>query len=1108
MRAVFVGREWELGELLAGLEEAIGGSGRLYLVSGEQGIGKSRLADELATEARRRGAHVLWGRCWEAGGAPPYWPWIQAIRAYLGQAERGRLRSQLGQGGSHLAHMLPELRELFPDLPEPPSADPETARFRLFDATVAFLRNASRRHPIVMVLDDLQAADVPSLLLLRFLANELGRSRILLVGAFRDVASAPDDPLIDALVELERQPVTHRLELKGLSGDDVARFIESTIGVQPGRAMVTAVHAKTDGNPLFLTEVTRLLASEDPLADEVSKLALPDSVRAVIGRRLRQLSPRCVEVLRVASVLGRDFSLDALKALSERSTKELLDRLDEAARATVVTEAPEGLGRLRFSHELIRDTLYDQIPLSIRYELHGKAVAVLEEIHAADVEAHLAELAHHAVEASAAGDGDRAVRYARRAADRAGALLAYEEASRLYELALEASKLERGTTEDVNGDLLLALGDARARSGDLRAAKQAFGEAATIAARLGRSDQLARAALGYGGRFVWARAGGDPKVRNLLERSLDALGAEGSALRARVMARLAGVLRDEPEREPRWSLSAEAVSIAQDLGDPATVAYTLEARYAAIYEPDTVRERLAIADEMVRVAQASGDKERWLQAHGYRVHALLELGDLDAARAALRAEDRLTEELAQPAQGWLTAVGWAALALFEGRFVQAEQLASRALTLGERAQSIDAQVSFRLQTYALRREQGRLEEVEETIARSVEDFPWYPMFRSVQADVQVRLGRKQEARRLFQELAGDRFSFLPRDSQWLFGITLLAEVARSLEDAASAAVLHELMLPYADLNAYSPPELCAGSVSRPLGIVAWVAGWSEEADRHFKEALTANARMGARPWLAYTRYDYAGMLAARGAPDDDVRSRQLLTEALAACRSLGMAALEQEVTALLGERIQPSARTTQGSAAGRGAFRREGDFWEIAFEGERIRLKDAKGLRYIHRLLATPGRDLHVADLVSEGGIARVGPDERALAPAGMSVDRGDAGEVLDEQARAAYARRIEDLREEIEEATGWGDAERAARATEELDFLSQELAAAYGLGGRARKGADTAERMRKAVGNRIRDTIGRISKHHPGLGRHLSNAIAMGTFCSYRPDREIDWEL
>lgn len=1109
MRSVFVGRERELDQLITGLDEAIGGTGGLYLLSGEQGIGKSRLADELAARARERGARVLWGRCWEAGGAPPYWPWIQAIRSYLRRADPDGLRAELGDGGSDLAQMVPELRELLPELPDPPSADPETARFRLFDATATFLRNAARRQPLLLVLDDLQAADVPSLLLLRFLATELGESPMLVLGALRELPLAGEDPRMAALVELQREPAAHRVALTGIGEAGVARFIELTVGVRPDTTLVSAVHAKTEGNPLFVAEVVRLLVSDGRLAEgAVVKLALPDSIRAVIGRRLSDLSVECVTVLEAASVLGREFSLDLLKGLTERSTRDLLERLDEAVRAGVVTEAPGGLGRLRFSHELVRDTLYEETPLSRRYDLHRRAVGVLEAVYAPDIEPHLAELARHAVAAAPAGDAARAAGYARRAADRALALLAYEEASRLYELALEASGLEEAGPEGLRGDLLLSLGDARGRAGDLTSAKLAFRDAAEVAGRVGRPDLLTRAALGYGGRFVWARAGGDPEVRRLLERALVALGSGDSPLRARVMARLAGVLRDEREREPRWSLSEDALSMARRLGDAGTLAYALEARCAAIWEPDTVEERLAIAEEMVRVAEASGDKERELQAHGYRMHALFELGDLPAARAALRAEDRVTEALGQRAQRWLSSVGWAAFALFEGRFGEAEVLLERALTLGRKAQSVDAEVSFRVQTYALRREQGRISEVEGLVGRSVDEFPWFPMFRSILADVWVQMGKGREARRLFEELSRDDFAFLPRDSQWLFAVALLAEVARSLDDDRSARVLYELLLPYAHRNAYSPPDLCTGSVSRPLGILAWTAGRPEESERHFLEALEANARMGALPWLAHTQYGYARMLLDRATGDDRARAHDLLSEALTACRTLGMAALEQMVVALVGKGAQQPEQAPQPRAAARGVFRREGDLWTIAFDGHGFRLRDAKGLRYIHRLLAAPAREVHVADLVSEGGTARAGSREPALASPGMGVDAGHAGEVLDQHARSAYARRIQDLREEIEQATGWGDAERVTRAREELDFLSRELAAAYGLRGRRRRGADIAERMRKAVGNRIRDSIARISKLHPVLGRHLANAIATGTFCSYRPDREIHWEL
>jgi tetratricopeptide (TPR) repeat protein len=1104
LRPAFVGRERELTELLTALEEARSGRGQVTLLAGEPGIGKSRLADEVAAQSRERDVAVLWGRAWEAGGAPAFWPWVQALRGFIRTSNRDVLADDVGSGASDLAQILPELRSVFPDLPSPEVVDPEIARFRLFDAVSTFLKNASDREPLLVVLDDLHGADTPSLLLLRFVASDLSASRVFIVGAYRDVAVIPGHPMAEAVAELSREPHTRLLRLGGLSDDDVGRFIEGTTGVVPSPAVVAAVHDQTEGNPLFLGELVRLLASEGRLeatADASAwRLSIPPGVRDAITRRLRHLSDRCAETLTLASVLGREFDVEALRLFSGMATSELLAALEEAAEADVVTDAPGALGQLRFSHALIRDALYDQIPVPRRYEAHREAGEALEGRYAADPDPHLSELAHHFVEAAPAGGADRAVTYARRAAERAVRLLAYEEASRLYVLAIEASRLADGSIEDVRGDLLLALGDARARAGDLDAAKQAFREAAEIAGRVGRPDRLARAALGYGGRFVWARAGGDPHVRPLLERAIGALGREESTLRARVMARLAGVLRDEPEREPRWSLSADALSMAQTLGDPATLAYALEARFAAVWEPETVRERLAHAEEMVRVAATSGDKERELQAHGYRWHALVELGDISAARSALRAKDVMTEELGQPAQRWLTAVAWAVLALLEGRFVEAEQLVSRALMLGQRAQSMDAEVSYRLQTYALRREQDRIDEIEETIVRSVDGFPWYPMFRSVVADVWVRLGRLGEARPLFEELARDRFAFLPRDSQWLFGLTLLADVARSLEDTTSAADLYELLLPYAHHNAYSPPELCTGSVSRPLGILAWVARHGEEADRHFREALDANRRMGARPWLARTQHDYARMLLARGAQDDRSRADELLAEALETCRNLGMTALEREVTAPLGTRTRRTGGPRR-RLAGPAVFSREGDYWTIAFDGKEVRLRDAKGLRYLHRLISEPGREFHVAELVSPAG-----PGSRPTED--LSPDAGHAGEILDATAKEAYRLRVEDLRVEIEEAEGWNDAERAARAREGLEAIASQLAKAYGLGGRARRAAETSERIRKAVTNRIRHAIGRIQREHPQLAAHLANAISTGTFCSYRPELPVPWEL
>ncbi|HEY6570469.1 MAG TPA: AAA family ATPase, partial [Candidatus Limnocylindrales bacterium] len=264
--AVFVGRHHELGTLLEGLDSAVAGRGRLILVAGEPGIGKSRLADELARTARERGVGVLWGRGWEDAGAPAYWPWVQAIRAELRAESPDTIRGYLGSGAADVAQMLPELRTIVPGL-EPPTAGAETARFQLFDATTTFLRNAARERGLLVVLDDLQAADTPSVLLLQFLASQLSDMRILLVATYRDVELTPEHPLTSALAELAREPAVRVIQLRGLEADAVAKVIGAAADTTPTDRLAAVVWRATNGNPLFIGEAIRLLESEGRLEE-------------------------------------------------------------------------------------------------------------------------------------------------------------------------------------------------------------------------------------------------------------------------------------------------------------------------------------------------------------------------------------------------------------------------------------------------------------------------------------------------------------------------------------------------------------------------------------------------------------------------------------------------------------------------------------------------------------------------------------------------------------------------------------------------------------------------------------------------------------------------
>jgi DNA-binding SARP family transcriptional activator len=895
-RGAFVGRAQELGELIGALDDSIAGRGRLFLLAGEPGIGKSRLAEELIGHARARGARVLVGRCWEAGGAPAYWPWVQSLRTYIADRDRGRLREELGAGAGELAHLLPELRERLPDLPEPTAGDPEAARFRLFDAVSSFLRCAAAERPLVLVLDDLHAADEPSLLLLQFIARALGDSHLLVLAAYRDVDPTLRDPLVTAVAELTREPVTRRIALTGLAESDIGEYVSMTAGVAAHSAIVATIHAQTEGNALFVDEVTRLLIAEGALdRGSHAGIGIPQGVRDVIGRRMRRLSEECRRALAMASVLGREFSLDALARMTGREPRGALGLLDEALESRAVSEVPGAPDRLRFSHALVRDTLYEGLTPARRLDLHMQAGEALEALYAENPEPHLAELAYHFAQAAPAGDAERAIRYARRAAERAAGLLAFEEATRLYRLALRLTDDDHPGARAQRSELLVALGDVQARAGEMPAARESFLHAAEIAREADLPVQLAQAALGYGGRFVFTRGASEPHLVPLLEQAVAALRDDGSALHVRVLARLASALRDERSREPRGSLSSQALEAARRLGEPATLAYALSGRLSAMMGPDSFEQRLALATELGKAS----DKEHALEGHLHRIVVLLALGDLSAIHADLAAVERLASELRQPTQQWLAAVVGATIAMLEGRLPDAEELIECGQALGERAQRYEMLSFSYLQQFGLRRKQGRLGEIAQEFDGAPAQFPTRPVYRCALAALHAELGRRDEARQVLAGLAGEDFTFatLPVNNDLLLSTSLLAEAATACGDLRSAEGLYRILLPYAALNV-DTLELSTGAVARYLGLLAAALERPDDAERHFDEAMAVNTRTGAGPWLAHAQGDLARLLLTRGRRGDGERAATLLEQAQATARELGLTELDKRLRSL------------------------------------------------------------------------------------------------------------------------------------------------------------------------------------------------------------------
>ena len=913
MTTPFVGRAGELAALTADLDAAVGGRGGVVLVAGEPGIGKTRLAEELAARASVRGAVVLWGRCWEGAGAPAFWPWVQVIRGYVQvQAEDpASLRHDLGAGAADIAQLVPAVHDRIPDLPVPPPLEPEAARFRLFDSLAGFLRTAAARLPLLLVLDDLHWADVASLALLRFMSRELAGvegSSPLVVGSYRHTEVDQGHPLLAAVADLTRGQ--HRwLLLGGLGQREVAGFMALVAGAEPSAELAAEVYRQTDGNPFFVTEVVRLLASQgrlDPAAGASTVLGngLPEGVRAVVAERLSRLSGDGRRMLEVASVVGRDFELRVLQPASGLDAEQLLALLEEAEAARLVGAVHGELSRWRFAHALVREVLYEGLLAARRVRLHGLVADALEALYAAEPGPHLAELAHHLVEAAPGSEktAARAVQMATLAGRRSLEVLAWEDAAGLFERALAALDLaERPGSAQQRCDLLLAVGEARMATSDVPAARTAYQQAGELARRTGSPEVLAQAGLGLGLEITSGIV--DPVQVGLLEEALAALDEADSPLRARVLAGLARALVSSPQVERRLALSEDAVRMARRLGDPATLAAALFGRHLAIWgseQAEVTGERLSLATEAVGLAEQIGDRAMALRGRGLRRIDLLELGDLAGYDADLAAAERAAAELGQLRYRWQLPLAHATRALLAGRFAEAEELIERGLAAGRRAgdQAVGNYHTGVIAT--LRFMQGRLGELAELARDAAARYPAMVVFRAALAAMLAEAGRADEAQAEVEQLAAGDMAAVPRDPAWSYSLASLALACYHLGDAGTAGQLRPLLEPYADRNIVTGRvgAICLGPAAYFLGLLDLTLDLPEQALHRFQQAAAFAGRMRARPMVAMSREGQARALLALDRPGDRQQATALLDEVAATARALGIRGL--------GERAAPS----------------------------------------------------------------------------------------------------------------------------------------------------------------------------------------------------------
>ncbi len=1047
------GRERELAAIAEASESARSGQASAVALVGEPGIGKSRLTAEAARRASGEGFLACWGHAWEAGGAPAYWPWRLLFESLPNPCAEVRALASIwgraAQPGS--------------------SADPQQARFALFDAVASALRAASVASPLLCVLEDLHAADLPSLELADFVTRSLRTSRLLWIMTWRD-AEAQREPARDPIARIARQAMV--LPLQRLSSDEAGRLIaELAAGTPP--EVERGLFRLTGGNPLFLLETLASMLARGGVPSALEELPLADGVAAMVDARVAQLTPAARRALDVASVLGRELSLEPWAGAADVPSELLRERAVDLCRSGMLLTSGEA--RWIFSHELVRRAILRNVPEALARASHRRLAEALDARIAAGEAALAGERAHHGLLALGEIAGERVLHWVIEASDQARAQCAYEEALAI----LERAQARLAPAQRDAAQLSLAFGRSYGDLGRVVEARAAF-RAAIAAARLrGDARLAAEAVLGYGARYVL----GDilDELIELIDAATAALAEDERELRARLLARRAAALIPAPRPAEVLAMAREALAMVASSSDAHArleVAVAAGSAFADFAHP---RERVPVNQELVRLARAAHDPVLALRGLSRLVTDHMEAGELARADALLAERDALARALKQARFQWQEPLFRSMRAMIEGRFSLCHASVQEAEVLVGSLGDDNALRCLAVHRTWLYLWEDRLPELrahEPHVLEALRSMP--PVIGcALRALIRFRAGELDAAR---SELAAAE-PWLPNAVNTM---ATLAEVAAELGLPSLVRVLYAQLVPHADTSATWGlfGLTCGAPIAALLGLLAAALGEEAAARAYFARALEGATVRGARAQRAWTHYWYGRTLITRWGERDlgvsvleaaEREARELAMGTLPArCRELLIALSTPEPHAVV-QVVLPALRLREHAGA-----------WLLEHDGRSHLLPNLRGMPMLARLLERPDEEIHALELVS--GEAR------------EAADVGDAGELLDEQARASYRRRMAALRERLAEAEEAGQAARAEAAREELEALQRELSRALGLGGRVRRSGVAAERARTSAQRRIREAIRRIAELDPELGVQLSKSVRTGVFCVYRP--------